>query len=303
MEELVLGTLAFRALPERKCYAILDCFFDHGGKWIDTASLYGHGEVEARLGRYLKTHAPDARLATKIGHFRTAGYYTEAGKLREAMDASCQRLGRAPDVIFLHEADWRVWWERGAPPLEIFSSVRAVELYEHVEQLREYARPYGALLGMTGNHAEALGAVLSQLPAGLINVLLVAKQYDLLWRTGRHVAEGLRARADVECWLGAPFHQGWLFRLDDLSKQVPLAAPHAARLGSLLARQALSVADVAIPFIRMTQPHARVVLGAASVEEVEKALHAARTRLDEGLIAQLLAQGFEGEPMPGPISL
>lgn len=303
MEELALGTLAFRTLTERECYAVLDSFFEGGGTWLDTAFLYGCGEVEVRVGRYLKSHRPPAKLATKIGHFQVVGNYREAVRLREALDAASHRLMRVPDVVFLHEADWRVWWEQNASPGEICPPSYEIEFLDHIVQLSEYVRLHAAVLGLSGNHAAALASILRQLPHGSVAILMVAKQYDLLWRNARAVAEAFRGSPDVECWLGAPFHQGWLFKLGELSERVPTLVPHIDRLKSLLGEHSLSVSDITIPFIRATLPHARIVLGAASVEEVEAALRAARRQLDGPLIAQLLALGFEGEPMPGPISL
>jgi aryl-alcohol dehydrogenase-like predicted oxidoreductase len=299
---LVLGTLAFGNLPEDQCYAILDAFFDRGGIWLDTAYLYGFGNVERLLGRYTRAHQPNVKLATKVGYFENPDCYRTIGPLEDAVDASCERLGRVPDVVALHEADWRVWWSSDASPGETVSSSNPPE-FAHVERLVEQLAPYKIRIGVTGNHAAALECLLGHLPAGLIRVAMLAKQYDLLWRTGRSFAEKLREQTELECWLASPFHQGWLLRLDALCLRVPKIYPHVQMLRSWLDRQSLSITRAAIEFIRASQPHARIVFGAEVVQEVDEAMREIGDRMDETNINQLLALGFDGEPMPGPISL
>ncbi len=71
---------------------ILQAAYDSGVRFIDTADVYGGGESERSIGRFLKTHG-DCVVATKLGR---AGIYPD-GYSRESLlaatQASLSRLG------------------------------------------------------------------------------------------------------------------------------------------------------------------------------------------------------------------
>jgi aryl-alcohol dehydrogenase-like predicted oxidoreductase len=72
--------------------AILESAYASGVRFLDTADVYGDGESERSIGRFLRTHS-DVRVATKLGRW---GIYPD-GYTRESVRAatrnSLERLG------------------------------------------------------------------------------------------------------------------------------------------------------------------------------------------------------------------
>lgn len=102
-----LGTMTFGAESDEKTsHAILDRYYDAGGRFIDTADVYSHGVSEKIIGRWLEStgRREEMLIATKArfpmgdgADMRGAG----AGYLERAVDASLNRLGI--DVIDLYQ--------------------------------------------------------------------------------------------------------------------------------------------------------------------------------------------------------
>jgi aryl-alcohol dehydrogenase-like predicted oxidoreductase len=107
---LALGTMTFGVeTGEPGAYEQLDVFLDAGGTLVDTADVYGGGESERIIGRWLADRPADRTdrvvLATK-GRFPTADDPNAAGlsarHLTRALDASLARLG--VDRVDLYQA-------------------------------------------------------------------------------------------------------------------------------------------------------------------------------------------------------
>jgi aryl-alcohol dehydrogenase-like predicted oxidoreductase len=101
VSNLALGTMTFGAeTDEAGAYEQLDVFLDAGGTLVDTADVYGGGESERIIGRWLADRPAELTdrvvLATK-GRFDTAddpnGSGLSARHLTRALDASLSRLG------------------------------------------------------------------------------------------------------------------------------------------------------------------------------------------------------------------
>ena len=73
---------------------------------VDTSDAYGFGANEELLGRALKGRRDRVVLATKGGHVRTEGggwdLDSSPAHLREAVDASLQRLGVEQIALWQH---------------------------------------------------------------------------------------------------------------------------------------------------------------------------------------------------------
>src|SRR6516162_10250370 len=94
---------------------------------FDTADCYARGESERRLGRALAPHRERITIATKFGvRFSDSGsvwYDSSPQWAREALDASCRRLGvETVDLLQMHHWD-------GVTPINA--------LFDTLEQLRE----------------------------------------------------------------------------------------------------------------------------------------------------------------------
>jgi aryl-alcohol dehydrogenase-like predicted oxidoreductase len=101
VSNLALGTMTFGVeTDEPGSYEQLDVFLEAGGTLVDTADVYGGGESERIVGRWLADRPADVTdrvvLATK-GRFPTADEPNGAGlsarHLTRALDASLSRLG------------------------------------------------------------------------------------------------------------------------------------------------------------------------------------------------------------------
>ncbi|MFG1347887.1 aldo/keto reductase [Xanthobacter autotrophicus DSM 431] len=301
---LVLGTFTLAEAPQDVWDAVLDEYVAAGGEWVDTAFAYGHGEAERKLGSYLRRRSASLRISTKIGHFSDHAAYRDPGALLQAFEQSRERLGRLPDQILLHEADWRVWWHKEGKPFEIRSAKDLTDGGQSAPCLaavRKIADQFAIRWGISGNNtAPLMHAAIDAKP----DVILVAKQLDLLWRT----AEPLAARAQAgayDLWLGSPFHQGWLFRLDELAafgeRCNPDVAQGARDLAALLSRVGTGLVELAIPFLLDRHDITRIAVGVRQPGEITQVLASAERSLSKELMAEIDRIGFRAPPMKSPM--
>ncbi len=112
---LVLGGNVFGyTADEDTSFAILDRFYEHGGRMVDTAQGYsvwvpGHvgGESETVIGKWLASRGVRAemRIATKTGMLGKPGDL-EPAKMAEELDKSLERLRTDyVDLYYLHRDD------------------------------------------------------------------------------------------------------------------------------------------------------------------------------------------------------
>ncbi len=123
---LVLGGNVFGwSTKGDETLAVLDKFYEAGGRMIDTADVYsawveGHkgGESEAEIGRWLDSRGvrDDMRLHTKTGMLGGSELY-EPARVHQSLDASLERL--RTDRVDLYYA------HKDYPELEIAQIVEA----------------------------------------------------------------------------------------------------------------------------------------------------------------------------------
>ncbi len=113
-----LGTFplasVFSKITTKQAEDVVRLFLDKGGYYIDSAPLYGFGEVEELLGRVLKDYPRDSYyLVTKCGFIDVEGktFQTvqKSGKYDDVIkecDRSIERLGLdCIDLYFVHSPD------------------------------------------------------------------------------------------------------------------------------------------------------------------------------------------------------
>lgn len=82
-----------------------------GINFLDTADMYGPHHNEELIGRFLASHKPKVRIATKFGIVRNPGEYqrsldSSAEYARKACEASLQRLGvEQIDLYYAHRVN------------------------------------------------------------------------------------------------------------------------------------------------------------------------------------------------------
>jgi len=134
--ELQLGTWRFGRetdegnleIGEGRAHDLLDAYADAGGRFIDTADVYGGGTSEAWIGDWLAgrdreryTVASKVYWQTREGDPNSAG--TNRKALRERVDAILERLGTDyVDVLYVHR------WDDDTPARETMKTLnRLVE--------------------------------------------------------------------------------------------------------------------------------------------------------------------------------
>jgi aryl-alcohol dehydrogenase-like predicted oxidoreductase len=300
VDRLILGTLHLCVVPPREAFRVLDAFVESGGHAIDTAPYYGGGYVESLVGDWLRHTSARVRVSTKLGHLDTAAAYRDGSALRHALEASMERLALVPDVVLLHEGDWACWWEPGRRVGEV-DAATAEWSAPAWTMLQTIAGALGFQTGLSGNNA---GQLRTAAVAVRPRYIMVAKQYDLLWRS----AEPLLTWAGmngVQVWAAAPLHQGALLNLRSLAGECRTAGDvelesHAHRLRSLLGRWQLSVVDVAVPFVLADPRIAHLCVGARSAEEIRALVASADRTLPDDLLGTLKCLGVIRPPRPGP---
>ncbi len=257
--ELGLGTFGLRLLDEECAFAVLDAFHSGGGRVLDTAAAYGAGDVERLVGRWLDATAADVHLTTKIGYFTDPSDHRSAAAVVAAVHASAERLGRVPDVVLLHDADWPAW---GLMPGERHPGPAWSALVRA-------ARELGFVPGVSGNDTSRLRSLVVRHD---VVEILVAKQYDSLWRD----ACALLDEAGRIVRLGAPLHQGHVLDLPRLAATFAdrgdhRGAAHARQLDTILRDAEVDPVRAALAIAGDAQA-AAIVVGLGSPTEVATAL-------------------------------
>ena len=112
--EVCLGTayLGYRE-DEKTSFAILDAFYDAGGRFLNTAHEYGDGLSEITVGKWVRERGvrDEMRVTSKCGEDQTKpdSLAMHAEELLEDIDESLARAGFDYfDFYLLHEDDERV---------------------------------------------------------------------------------------------------------------------------------------------------------------------------------------------------
>jgi len=111
---LCLGTMFFgTTVDEETSFAVLDRYYDAGGRFFDTANNYAvwvdqgeGGESEALLGRWMRERGnrDDIFLATKVGGWHDEGLGADA--IARGIEGSLERLGTdRVDLYYAHVED------------------------------------------------------------------------------------------------------------------------------------------------------------------------------------------------------
>src|SRR5690606_41429944 len=75
----------------------LEHYLNRGGRWIDTADLYGNGENECLVGRVVAGRREDVVISTKFGYLfgeraEQRGVEARTERVAKAREASLKRL-------------------------------------------------------------------------------------------------------------------------------------------------------------------------------------------------------------------
>lgn len=133
-----LGTFplsgVFNEIDPKDAEKVISHFLDHGGYYIDTAPMYGNGEIESLLGRVLKSYPRDAYylISKTVYNIDESGNLFKSGKYQdivEQIDNSLKRLGvDYLDQLMVHSPDGNV---------EIEETLKAIEYLQEGGKAKE----------------------------------------------------------------------------------------------------------------------------------------------------------------------
>ena len=255
---------------EAKSFAMLRAAFENGITSLDTARAYG--DSEEVIGRFLKTWEGETPyITTKIPQYQGEDSGLEAYVI-ESVELSLQRLGVSKvDTIMLHNVN---------------------DMYRFGDRVAKAAgqllkKGYADQIGVSVYNGEDVAEMLkypqysvTQVPMSIFDQRLIVSG----------AVEKLAER-DYTVFVRSVFLQG-LFFLDPDKITDPILLEHAAPkirlLRQIAEREGMSIAQLAIAFMRDTKGVTSLVLGADTPEQVkENIAYFDAPSLSESVMAQL----------------
>ncbi|MEE9428619.1 MAG: aldo/keto reductase [Paracoccaceae bacterium] len=215
-----IGNL-FREASDAESQNVLNCAWDAGINYFDTAPFYGRGLSETRLGTFLKGKNPeDFVISTKVGRLLTPGkpmreangfinplpndvHYDYSGDgIEESVEQSCQRLGvNSLDIIFVHDLGKYTHGDDA----ELHTTAFLETGYEKLVKLKENGR-----IGAFGLGVNETQICLDVMDHGPLDVILLAGRLTLLDRSAEEQLTGRCAETGTSLVLGGIFNSGIL---------------------------------------------------------------------------------------------
>ncbi|MDH3298944.1 MAG: aldo/keto reductase [Acidimicrobiia bacterium] len=308
--QLALGTMTFGVeTDEGGAFAQLDRFREVGGTHIDTADVYGDGESERIIGRWLADRRPDRGddgmlIATK-GRFAPPEGLAGASRpaLQAAVDASLSRLGIDHIDLYLVHG-----WDQETPVAETLETLTGL-----VE-----AGKIGRV-GWSNLTGYQFGTIVTTARLGdLAGPEVIQLQYNLLDRTIEHELLPFCLDTGITSQAWSPLGGGWLTGKYRRNKR----PEGATRLGedpnrgveaydkrntdrtwaivdavtAIASDHGCSPGQVAITWLLTRPTVSSVLLGARTLEQLDDNLGAADVTLSADDIARLTTVSAPGLP-------
>ncbi len=304
-----LGTMTFGAeSDEETSHAILDRYYEAGGRFIDTADVYSKGVSEEIIGRWLeKTGKREEMLIGTKARFsmgdspdmRGAG----AGYLERAVDASLNRLGiDVIDLYQMHAWDPKVPIEETLGALNSFietGKVRFIGVSNYtgwqIERAVQIANRNGWQSPVSLQPQYNLLArdiELEMLPAAIENGLGILPWSPLGggWLTGKYSRD---SRPTGETRLGEDPNRGveaYDRRNTERTWKVLEAVEEIANQGGV------TMSQVALNWLRNRPSVSSVLLGVRTVDQLDDNLGALEWNLTDGDMSELTRVSAPGIP-------
>ena len=290
---LVLGGNVFGWTADQDAsFAILDAFYDAGGRMLDTADAYsawvpGHkgGESEAVLGAWLNSRGvrADMRIHTKTGMLGGAELY-EPARVLQSLDQSLERL--QTDYLDLYYA------HKDFPELPMADIVAAFG------GTAGKVRSLGASNFTAARLSEALEAAKA---AGSMPFTALQNQYNLVSRT--EYGADLQALCTTNGIAMFPFYgiaNGFLtgkyrteadfgksVRGGRMKKLIVTGQPMLAAMDAISADTGASLAQIALAWLNAQPGIGAPIASATSVKQVEDLCGMASLTLSPEQLARL----------------
>ncbi len=263
--------------------ATIRAAYEEGIRHFDSSVGYDNAVPHAALARLLRdVPEDDVFISTKIGHFRPTfpGFrelYRNADVLW-GMVHECHRmlLGRI-DLLQIHEADTRFWWDPDAREEKpTFMAPDADYDFANAAVTRVIARAKAEgvcrYVGATGNSARELAHAVEHLD---VDTVMCAYNLDPVLRGATtHVAPVARKRGLL--FMAAGVLQGGAYRepLDPPARltRVPEASERFARFHRIQQDAGLSAVELLLRWALSVEEVDRWVLGASRPEQVKQTM-------------------------------
>lgn len=293
-----LGGL-YEPVDEEDAQLTLEHAWDRGFRYFDTAPLYGAGQAETMVGKFLRSDA--LVVSTKCGrslvrsdepesiyHSRTgyrARFDFSPAAIRDGVASSLGRLGRdRVDLVLIHDPDDHA---------EYVPSV--------VETLTEL-RTEGLIgaIGLGMNQWQLPLQIIQTLP---IDVILLAGRWTLLDQSGLPLLDAANDNG-IPVIAGGVFNSGILAgtgrtAMYDYSPAAPELSAKVERLRSICLGHDLDLPTAAIHFAFTHPAVSTVVVGVRSPAEVEAYDAATRVTVPGALWSAL---GLRGHDQAAPVT-
>ncbi len=269
MNRIGLGTFSLRDSNEIEIKNTIFKYLEMGGRYIDTAPFYGNRKIEMILGDVLKEINTPVFIATKIGYLQNQNDYKNPLALRDQFLRSYELLNEKVNLLQIHEADWDLWWkfslnDKTKTVSDLINNMPIIKTLEEVNN-----QGYVKYIGITGNNSDKIYRIANSYS---FDSVLIAKQYDLLWRNATTDLCKLTEDRNLFFAVGAPFHQGKLLNLTQLihdnSKSDKELAEQARKLNAIIKDYNLNPLDTCIKFLLKDHRIDVIVLGVKDAYEL-----------------------------------
>ena len=257
--------------------------FDHGICHFDLANNYGppNGAAEERFGRYMKqslhTHRDELFIATKAGHLMWPGPYGDWGSRKSLMASLDQSLHRMQldyvDVYYTHRYDPNT-------PLE-----------ETMQALVDIVRSGKALyVGLSKYPADAARKAYAYLAAHDVPCLIYQGRYNMLTRDPEELIIPQAHQHGAGFIAFSPLAQGLLTNryLQGIPEGSRMTTSNFLRpevltdalleklraLNDVAQQRGQTLAEMALAWLLRDERVTSVIIGASSVEQLDKNLRA-----------------------------
>ncbi len=269
-----------------------------GIRYFDTAPLYGRGNSERRLGRFLRTMPrDDFVVSTKVGRYfkETADGpqlvydYSRAGALI-AIEQSLERLGLDRiDIALIHDIDR--WTHGEAQPARFGEALDGA--YHALADLR--AEGVVGAIGIGVNEWQVCDAFARRAP---IDCVLLAGRHTLIEHAAAEFFLPFCVEEGIGVIVGGPFNSGILATgpVDGATYNYGLAPPLlAARVGEIeavCAEHGVPLGAAALAYPLLSEAVVTVIPGLASAAEVTEVVAWAAHPIPPALWDALREQGL-----------
>jgi aryl-alcohol dehydrogenase-like predicted oxidoreductase len=294
---LVVGTMNFgKRTPEPEAHRIVQRALERGLTFFDTANAYAEGESERILGRALGTRHPQARIATKMGIGPSMadpeGLAPE--RIATAIDESLRRLGTdRVELYYFHKPDHS---------RELAPSLRAMEKLIAAGKVGAFGASNFASWQLLEMIQAGLKPRVSQQMYNLLVRQLEIEYFRFARKYGVHttvynpLAGGLLAgkvKRDAPVEPGSRFDKNPMYQRRYLTDRFFELADAFARLAAEAGRTAV---ELAYQWVAARPGVDSILLGPASVEQLDAAIDALDKRLPKEVIdrADELHRAFQG---------